>query len=268
MGRKADMKTRNAILIIGIALSSFGCGKFKGSGSAASDSGLSDGAPAVEIPGSPFVPDGSGPGSGPGDNWEYGGTAALKVNNLGVMGDYTGRAMNNPQDIRINLNLKKYGKGYGGVVSIAYTDNGQQYEGHFTSGTSSDSNKYNVWFTKSGTRAYHGFFEDFMGGIIIVIDHVIDLGDGGIVNDLAGGSVWYKNFGLTYAPNPLYGSLPGFGHPGTYCWFISLGPYDCRAWKDGRNVNTTRAIEPDNNYVKLGTFENMSLEEAFNGELN
>ncbi len=257
------MKTRYAVLVIGLALSSFGCAKHKGAASAnASDTSV----PLVDVPSTPFVPDGAGPGNGPGANWEYGGQAPLTVTSLSTMSDYTGRPMNNPQDIKINLNLKKYGNGFGGVVSIAYRENGQDFQGYFTSGTTAETNKYNVWFTKNGTTAYHGFFEDFMGGLIVVIDSVVDLGDGGTTNDLVSGSVWYKNFGLTYAPNPLYGYLPEFGRPKTYCWFISLGPYDCRAWKKDRVVETTRDINPDNGYTKLGTFGGMSLGEAFNGE--
>lgn len=263
------MKALKILLIIGVAALSWGCAKHKAPAvNAASDSGMTDDAPIVDIPSEPFVPEGSGPGEGPGSNWEYGGTAPLVVQSLGRMGDYTGRPMNNPQDIKVNLNLRKYGSNsYGGTVTVSYKEDGNRYEGSFTSGSSSDSNKYNIWFTKGGQKVYHGFFEDYMGGLVVVIDRTIDLGDGGSTDDRAGGSIWFKNFKLTYAPNPLYGYLPGFGRPQTYCWFISLGPYDCRAWKTDRGVETTRAVEPDNGYLKLGEFDGMSLKEAFNNEL-
>lgn len=262
------MKIRKSILILFVALAGFGCAKKKApDSSSASDSGVTDGAPIVDIPTTPYVPDGNGPGQGPGSNWEYGGSAPLNVVSLSRMSEYTGRPMNNPQDLRINLNLTKHGNGYGGTVTVTYLENGHRYEGYFTSGTSADSNKYNVWFTKNGQKVYHGFFEDYMGGLVVVIDQVIDLGDGSGVDDRVGGSVWFKNFELTYAPNPLYGYLPGFGRPQTYCWFISLGPYDCRAWKTDRGVETTRAVHPDSGYKKLGTFEGMSLREAFNNEV-
>ena len=212
-------------------------------------------APIVEVPQGPYVPPGTGPGEGPGDNWEFGGTAALTIVSLSRMSDYTGRPMNNPTDIRVNVNLEKYGNGYGGHVTISYVDNGYQETGYFTSGSSDKEVKYNVWFHKSGKYAYHGFFEDFLGGIVLVIDEWIDLGDGAGPDDKVGGSVWFKNFGFTYAP-----------HPPTRCWFVSLGPYDCRAWKTDRAVDTTRAINPDSGYQKLGTFSGMSLKEAFNGQ--
>lgn len=211
--------------------------------------------PVVAVPSGPYVPPGSGPGQGPGQNWEYGATAELKVVSTSRMSDYTGRPMNNPTNIKVNVNLEKYGSGYGGHVSISYDDNGYHEEGYFTSGSSEQEVKYNIWFHKSGEYAYHGFFEDFLGGVILVIDEWIDLGDGAGPEDKIGGSIWFKNFGLTYAP-----------HPPTRCWFVSLGPYDCRSWKTDRGVETTRAIDPDSGYQKLGTFTGMSLKDAFNGQ--
>ena len=244
------MKRLVLIMALAASLMTLGC---------ASESGKKKKAttpPVVDIPDGPFVPDGSGPGSGPGDQWQFGGTAALDVPDLSVFQTYTNRVMNDPQDVRININLKQYGNGYGGTVTIAYTDNGISYQGYFTSGTTKKEVKYNIWFTKNNKGVWHGFFEDFLGAIVVVIDDVIDLGDGNGPDDKVGGSVWFKNFGLTYAP-----------HPPTRCWFVSIGPYDCRAWKSGDGVNTTKAINPDSGYVKLGEFEDLSLEDAFNGSI-
>ena len=149
---------------------SIGCAKKKKSAPPA--------APVVVVPDGPYIPPGSGPGQGPGDNWEFGGTAPLKLRSLSVMSDYTGRVMNNPQNVSININLVKAGSGYGGHVSITYSDNGQDYNGYFTSGSSAEEAKYNIWFKKDGHHVWHGFFEDFLGGLIVVIDEVVDLGDG------------------------------------------------------------------------------------------
>ncbi|MCB0411829.1 MAG: hypothetical protein KDD22_04845, partial [Bdellovibrionales bacterium] len=55
--------------------------------------------------------------------------------------------------------------------------------------------------------------------------------------------------------------------PQTYCWFISLGPYDCRAWTDGNGVDSDKAVLPDNGYKKLGDFEGLNLKKAFNDQL-
>lgn len=210
--------------------------------------------PVVEVPQGPYVPPGTGPGEGPGDDWEWGGSAELKIQSLGRMSEYTKRPMNNPKDIRINVNLTKSGNGYGGVVTISYVDNGRQEQGYFTSGSSEKEVQYNIWQHKDGLYAYHGFFEDFIGGLVLVIDQWVDLGDGKGPENRVGGKVYFKNFDMTYAP-----------HPPTRCWFVSLGPYDCRAWKTDRGVDTTRAIYPDSGYLELGSFTGMKLNEAFNG---
>lgn len=218
--------------------------------------------PVVEVPQGPYVPPGNGPGQGPGTSWEWGGSAELTITGSSLrerndrMSEYTGRPMNNPQNIRLNVNLVKTGSAYGGVVTISYSDNGKQEQGYFTSGSSAKEVQYNIWQHKDGKYAYHGFFEDFLGGLIVVLDEWVDLGDGNGLENLIGGKVYFKNFGLTYAP-----------HPPTRCWFVSLGPYDCRAWKTDRAVDTTRAIYPDSGYVELGHFSGMNLSEAFNGEI-
>lgn len=218
--------------------------------------------PYVDTNGGVFVPNGNGPGEGPGDNWEYGGTAEMSiVGGLSNFSEYTGRTMNIVEDLKINVNMTKYGDGYGGTVSISYLekyyqdDTGTVREGSFTAGSSDKSAKYNRWFTSNGQTVFHAVLEDYMGGLVIVIDEFVDLGDGGPVTDLVGGTVWYKNFGLTYAP-----------HPPTYCWFVSLGPYDCRPWPSGEDMNTFMSKDPQAGYIKVGRFSGLSLDEAFNGE--
>lgn len=258
------MKKAILLSVITLCMVSLGCAKKKSSGAPAP----SDSAVSTIVTGSePFTPNGSGPGQGPGESWEYGGYAPLNLQSINRLMEYTQQARNNPQDVRINLNLThRGGDRYGGTVTISYTDNGQYYEGYFTSGESSSDNKYNIWFEKSGKTVYHGFFEDFLGAIIIVIDGLESAGDG-LPPSLASGRVYFKNFDFTNAPNPLTGTLPYFGSPRTYCWFISLGPYDCRAWPTSRGVETTRAINPDNGYKLLGSFNSLILDDAFNGEL-
>jgi len=164
--------------------------------------------------------------------------------------------MNNPQNIKVNLNMVKTSGGtFGGTATISYTENGGLYTGYFTAGSSPEATKYNRTFSIGGKTVWHGIFEDFMGGIVVVIDDIVDLGDGAGTQDLVSGSVWFKNFGLTYAP-----------HPPTYCWFPYAGPYDCRPWPSGNGVNTYAAAEPAGGYVKLGTFTGLSVKKAFNNE--
>lgn len=174
-----------------------------------------------------------------------------------LFSQYTMRASNNPQNMQINVNLSKTygGNGYGGSISLRYQDNGITYQGTFSaSQVTPDSTKYNIWFNYGGKTVFHGFFEDNFGAVIIVFDGVYNLGDGSPAFNTSGGSLYFKNFGQTYAP-----------HPPSHCWLVSTGPYDCRAWKWGDGVATTYAIYPESYYyTRLGTFQNMNLYQAFN----
>lgn len=227
--------------------------------SCAKENKVSNSVPAVVVPppGTPYVPPGIGLGQAPGvvNGTEFGGTANLTIVSTTVMSEYTGRPMNNPQNIKITLNMVKGGATFGGTAKISYTDNNWPYEGFFTAGQSAEATKYNRAFSYGGETVWHGVFEDFMGGLVVVIDQIVDLGDGGGAQDAVGGTVWFKNFGLTYAP-----------HPPTYCWFVSLGPYDCRPWPDGNGMNTYQSKNPGAGYVKLGSFTGLSLKAAFNHE--
>lgn len=194
-----------------------------------------------------------------------GATSTLTIDGSGqaqqnqLMGQYTMRGMNNPTNIQINVNLSKTynGQGYGGSISIRYVDNGITYQGTFrASQADPNDTKYNIWFNHSGKTVFHGFFEDSYGAVIIVFDGLYNLGDGSpTFGSGSGGAIYFKNFvGTTYAP-----------HPPAHCWFVSEGPYDCRAWKWGDGVNTTYAIYPESYYyTRLGTFAPMNLYQAFN----
>lgn len=230
--------------------------------SCAEENKKSSSVPTVTIPaaGTPYIPPSFGPGLNAGTL--YGGNAAITISSLSRMSEYTGRAMNAPQDIKLNLNMVKSSGGtFGGTARITYTDihpyTGVRtpFEGYFTAGSSADATSFNRLFSINGKTVWHGNFEDFLGGLVIVIDEIVDLGDGQGPQDTVNGSIWFKNFGLTYAP-----------HSPTYCWFISLGPYDCRGFPSGDSMNTYQSIEPTNGYVLLGRFTGMSLKAAFNNE--
>ena len=247
------MKSIILTTLLAVSVLSVGCAKKKAS--SASQNGTTNNSPFVTVPSGPYVPPGNGPGLGPGSNWEYGGTTDLTLTSVTALSQYAAETRYSPQDVKVNVNLVKYGNAYGGHVSIGYTDNGLDHEGYFSSGQTAEESKYNVFFNHNGQEVYHGFFEDFIGGVVLVIDSFQSLGDGDLGN--ATGSVWFKNFEITPITAP---------HPPTRCWFVWIGPYDCRAWKNGNGVNTTAALEPDNGYTKLGTFQNLNLTEAFNGQ--
>lgn len=199
-----------------------------------------------------------------GDTNEFGAGAEAPLTLVSVdrLAQFANHPINQAQNVKINVNLDKFSNNrYGGYVTIAYTNNGIRQAPRFGTGGpyavgSTDDVKYNLWFTKDGVRAFHAFFEDSLGAVVLVVDHTVNFGDGNGNLDVVGGSVWFKNFEFSYAPKP------------TRCWFIEAGPYDCRTFKVGNHnaeVSTTSSIYPNNGeYKKLGTFENMSKQKAFN----
>lgn len=175
---------------------------------------------------------------------------------------YTGQVLNGPTDIKINVKLVDNGNGrYGGAIKIFYKDAGEYHEGIFYSGDgvnqpfpSYSQNdyqaeaEYNRWFILGGKKAFTGFFQDQWGAIVLVIDSTLNQGDAQGTSQVSG-SVWYKNFRTEF-------STQG---PMRKCWFISLGPYDCRS----PSVISKTSLTPDGGYRKLGTFGGLVKSEAF-----
>ncbi|MCB0355832.1 MAG: hypothetical protein KDD40_02435 [Bdellovibrionales bacterium] len=269
-------------LILTIALASLmtvGCAKKKNS-AVATPPIVDPAPPVVDVPVGPYVPPGTGPGAGPGQfnglDFEVGGTTAFEIEGNTVsqknylLSEYTGRSMNDPKNMTLNVNFVKIGENnWGGTITTAYEENGYTYYWYFSTGSSEEATKYNKWFEKDGKLVFHAVLEDFeMGAVVIVIDDFLDLGDGHI-EDSVSGSIWFKNYGITYAP-----------HPPTHCWFVSFKgtdtgtPYDCRPWPSSDGYNNTYASvyptrqseDPYKGYKKLGNFQNLSLEKAFNGD--
>lgn len=264
-----NLKLFIAIFVALAGLANVGCAKKMEGGSN----------PYGYQPNGPYIPPGSGPGQLPGQqfpdqNFQYGGTATLNVTNT-AMAKYLGWTPNNLSDVKVNINLqyytdvedKKTYSGWGGVVTIAFKDDGIPYQDNFSSlvnpwgtvKTNGKNNQYNNWYLGGPAGQYfHGFFQDHYGAIVVVIDDVIDLGDGQGPQSVSG-EIWVKNHPLSYAPlSP------------TSCWYVTLGPYDCRTWKVDKGVNPTASIYPNtaDGYFKLGEFHDLDVNEAFNGDLN
>lgn len=234
----------------------------------------------AEVPG-PYVAPGSSTGDYPDSSFEYGATTSFVIEGDSVsekaiiLSRYAGEYRSNPRNAQINVNLVKRGDGFGGRIQVAYYDESYSNSGYlqgnkfhkgvfvngddayFYNKSKTTSAKYNRWFNKDGKIVFHGFFQDLNGPIILVIDDVESTGDGQAPSK-ASGSIWFKNFSQGPYTAP---------HSPTHCWLISLGPYDCRAWKSGEGVDTTRAIYPDQGYEKLGTFSGLDIKKAFNTDL-
>lgn len=248
---EADMKTFNSKMIVLLAafslMGTVGCGKndqFVASSDATTTS--------TDVTLSPDI---------------LGATAGSNVVNftpvsLSEMTAYVGiRPLNNPTNFRATINLTNVESGrYAGTVKISYTDNGVNYEGVFTAGSGrnvkmsglDDNNvleaEYNTWFVSGGKTVFNGVFQDNYGAIVLVVDNVVNMGDGQGGSTLSG-SIYYRNFAQSYATQSPYRK----------CWFIRSGPYNCRS---AAFVSKSSA-QPTDTYRKLGTFTGLSKTAAF-----
>lgn len=209
----------------------------------------------------PTPPPGSG-SSGDDDISENGlgnNEAVFEPKSLSVFQTYVGqRPLNNPKNFKIKVAMTAQGNNrYSGELNIAYEDNSYQYESSLMTGTGKLDLKYNPydnyyeyhfnnWMSDgSGFRAY---FEDAMGAVVLVIDEVLDLGDGTGSQDRVSGKIYFLNFPYVKAPESP-----------TKCWFVVRGPYECI----GFNNNSMNVLYPGGEYQLLGTFSGLSLAGAF-----
>lgn len=203
-------------------------------------------------------------------NYTTGATADLTITDMTVFEQYTGRISNSPSEFKINVDLRDVDTSttnnvYGGTVRISYkelTSSGTYIypiPGTFVSGTTPTEAKYNKYVTQGMATLFKAFFEDRAGGLILVVDSIDDLG-------LWNGKVFFKNFQCNRNPgdpecNPVKPKR---------CWFISIGPYDCAAFKTGSlngdgswQIRTEIRTYPED-YTLLGSFREMNSNRALN----
>lgn len=123
---------------------------------------------------------------------------------------------------------------------------------------------------------WQGFFEDHVSALIVIINDIE--GEDG-ASDTLGGEVWYKKFS-TPRPSKYLGPGVRGPNPPTPCWFISAGPYDCRAFvrlgqehinspgtRGNPEYRNYRSIYPNRwGYNRLGRFTGLKIEPAFGGD--
>lgn len=213
----------------------------------------------------PVTPGGTGAGTTScGSSTSSGNSVCLSVVSFSEFSNYVAtHPLNDPSNIRLTVELSDVGSGrYGGTVRIAYTDNGQPFEGVFRADSGTNSNisgsngwngysksEFNRWFTYQGRSVFSGFFQDSYGAIVLVIESVLNTGDGsggGYVN----GSIWFSNFAQSLAP---------YNNTQRQCWFLSNGPYNCQS----ETVMNKSDLYPSNGYRKLGTFTGLMKSAAF-----
>lgn len=214
--------------------------------------------------GIPGAPGGSGGGSDGQGGYYSGATASLtKVTNLGQM--FFNSYPNSPQQIQVNVDMNRTKDS----VIISYVDGGKVVEaamGAQSPYSGKVNTRYNGWITEGSSRVYKGFFQDEYGAIVVIIDKVLNVGDG-TASPFVGGSIWFQNFGdnPTY-DNPYYRY---WSQVSITCWEITYGPYDCRSFLvsggTGGTVSMTSSAEPTTrgetrtkSYQKLGEFNGLS----------
>jgi hypothetical protein len=179
----------------------------------------------------------------------------------------SGYTLNAPANFALHVNLSNDGSGYySGSLNITYQDNGVWRTSSQSTGTGSVQyslnnwynglamEAFNQWFTYGNTTVFHGFFQDSIGAVILVLDKT-DAGTGdGLTSGTYSGSVWYKTF---YNP-------AGASQSSSACWFITAGPFDCQTFLVNGKVQTTSAVYPSDGYQRLGTFTGLNVKAAFN----
>jgi hypothetical protein len=249
-----NLNTQLIILLAAMSLMGVGCAK----GTSTSDNSAAGVTPLDPTGVTPVDPPAGADGTTTTNEVPFSPVSLYEMNSyVGV------RPLNNPTDVKLKVTLKDVGGGkYAGDIKISYTDNGYRYEGNFYTcltsncinqkydsyGTSKDNGaseaKYNYWFTKAGKKVFSGFFQDNYGAVMLVIDNVVDQGDGQ-GGSVVSGQIWYRNFATTFAPQSQVRA----------CWFLYAGPYDCRS-----NIGMTKsALYPNDSYRKLGDFSGLNF---------
>ncbi|MBX3040973.1 MAG: hypothetical protein KF789_09740 [Bdellovibrionaceae bacterium] len=245
-------KTNLLIPVLALSLFGWGCSKTTSVKEDASSPAVID------------IDDLIGGNNGGGTTPVAGENAATLVTTYAQMNAYVAmRPLNNPTNIKVTVDLQKDSRDrYYGAVMISYMDNGSEYRGVFQSGNAenygikyANGNKmyehdYNYWWMDHNAPVFSGYFQDQWGGLVLVIDRVTTQGNNdGMGKTVLSGSVWYRNFPTVQSTQSPYRK----------CWFISLGPFDCRS----TSVTSKNAIYPADTYTKLGTFTGLSKSATF-----
>ncbi|PWU19972.1 MAG: hypothetical protein C5B49_05025 [Bdellovibrio sp.] len=179
--------------------------------------------------------------------------------------------LNAPSDFRMNVQLTDSGNGlYEGILMLGYYDNGAYNIDTLSTGTGTSQNagipatyglpdgQFNQWFLYNGKAAFHAFFQDGVGAVILVVEGGVGVGDSNANYQTVYGSLWFKNFAVTAAANDPNNI------PTDPCWFVWIGPWSCRTFlgPDGF-IHTASALLPSDGYVRLGTFSGLDKVKAF-----
>ncbi len=176
------------------------------------------------------------------------------------------RPLNNPSDVKININLSKISgtSFYAGKVQIGYTDNGTFYYGSFTAkegvnptcSNCRDNGIYrsapNFWSTINGVKTFMAYVQDKWGSLIIVME-AETAGADGEAGGLLKGRIYFRNFANCEIDQYSNGR-------DRECWYIYSGPYACYSNNMSQKLSSTDFS--DGTYRLLGSFSGVNRAKA------
>ena len=198
---------------------------------------------------------------GVGINGGFGATAPLQIE-TDRLEDFLTKPVNAPSDIQVHVDLQENSdETFSGRVSIYVTDRGVARAYVFTTGSQSHSSFNRFVRNESG---FHAILDDGDAGmIVLVIDDIVNLGDGLGNQDLVNGRIFYKNYPIIFG----FGGVPQADHPleygvESYCWEIKAGPYQCKPWRS--LAESIDEIGPTQDVSFLGSFTGLSISGGLN----
>ena len=231
---------------------------------------------------------------------DFGGAGAYIRTNRSNFQDFNlGRPQNfsiNCTRMLLNMTRMRGNNVFKGNLAIVYEDGDTPAGNRYSSGSSIKENQNNHWSgswrgdrNNRTSAKFNAIFEHEKGdmAVILQIDEVdeVDIGDGEV--GLRGaGSIWFKMFrsAIGYINDRSDVCLRSSGYlrfaqskpprPRWKCWFVPIGPYNCRPEGIDTTFNTRsrqhyseKAINISGNlpcYDEFGTFENLDINKAFN----
>lgn len=252
---KATTGLVKMMMMATLAVMVVGCGSSK----------VSSGGSSVLPP--PVDPGQNGNGGTGSTTWPWtvsGAVASLVPVSYEMLNTYVAmRPLNNPSDVRVNINMKKVSgtSFYAGKVQIGYNDNGQFYYGSFSAGegvnqTCSNCQNNgiyeaapNFWTTIKGVKTFMAYVQDQWGSLIIVMEPET-AGADGEADGLLKGRIYFRNFGESLHPQSSYRK----------CWYIYSGPYACYAHNMSQKLDSHDFS--DGTYRLLGSFSGVRRDQA------
>jgi hypothetical protein len=268
---EAVMRTTGLIkvLVVGLAMTMMiGCGSSKSNSNSNS---------IPPVPQGPVAPTNPGTETPTGQTtWPFtvsGEVVAFSPVSYEELNSYVAiRALNNPSNVKININMKKISgtSFYAGKIQIGYNDNGRFWYGSFSVGEGRntncpkcrDNNLYkaapNFWTRINGVSTFMAYVQDKWGALIIVMEPET-AGADGEAGGLLKGRIYYRNFAKDLLPQyDLNPQSPYYRD--RECWYIYSRDYACYSNNMSQKLSSTDFS--DGTFKLLGSFSGARRDKA------